>query len=174
MIVSDASPLIYLAKINRLDLLYDIFETVHIPERVRVEVVDRGKELGESDALIIENAIESGWIEVSQVEPLKVPIELEEGEIAALSLAKRMGIEEVLVDEVPARKAARMLDLRPRGTLYVLLKDVERGKTSLDGFLEVLDELAGEGFRLKEEVYLKAVKKAREYSRWREHDDCPG
>jgi hypothetical protein len=42
MIVSNASPLIYLAKVGKLELL-KIFGEVVIPEEVKVEVVDSGR-----------------------------------------------------------------------------------------------------------------------------------
>jgi UDP-glucose 4-epimerase len=44
MIVSDASPLISLAKVGRLSLLRALFEKVVIEEEVKREAIDRGKE----------------------------------------------------------------------------------------------------------------------------------
>lgn len=161
-IVSNATPLIYLAKLGRLDLLKRVFGEVFIPEEVRIEVVDRGKQLGERDAYLIEKAIDDGWLKVSRAEIVEVPIKLELGEVAVLSLAKNLGVREVLMDEISARTAARLLGLIPRGTIFVLLKAVERKEMDLDNFLEVLNELIKHGFRLKEEVYLEAVRKARE------------
>lgn len=160
-VVSNATPLIYLAKIGRLDLLRKVFGEVYIPEEVKVEVVDRGKQLGEEDAYLVERAVEEGWLRVLSAEPVEVPIKLQPSEVAALSLAKRLGLREVLVDEASARAAARLLDLTPRGTVYVLLKALEAGEMDLDGFLEVLSQMIGQGFRLKEEVYVEAVKEAR-------------
>lgn len=161
MIVSNATPLIYLSKVGKLELLKRIFGEVYIPEEVRVEVVDKGKELRRGDALIIERAIEDGWIKVSKVKPMKLPIELEAGEVAAISLAKRSGAQEVLMDEVSARTAARLLGLEPRGTVFVLLKTLEGGEMDLDEFLKTLDELVKHGFRLREEVYIEAIREAR-------------
>ncbi|KXA96461.1 hypothetical protein AKJ37_05145 [candidate division MSBL1 archaeon SCGC-AAA259I09] len=162
MIVSNASPLIYLAKAEKLSLLHELFGRVHVPRKVKEETVDRGKEQGESDALIIEKAVEDGWIQVHEVEPRVVPFDIEEGETAALSLAKELDVDEVLVDEAPARKAARMMDLEPRGTVYVLLSALKQEKIDLDSFLETLDDLVEKGFRLKEEVYIRAIRRARE------------
>lgn len=62
--VSNATPLIYLAKAGKLHLLRAVFGEVLIPEEVKVEVVDRGKELGKKDAYAIEAAIEEGWLVV--------------------------------------------------------------------------------------------------------------
>ena len=160
-IVSDATPLIYLAKAGRIGLLRTVFGRVIIPEEVKVEVVDRGKQLGEADAYIIEKAINDGWIKVLSAEPLETPIRLEPGEVAVLSLAKKLGLREVLMDEVSARATARLLDWTPRGTIFVLLRALEKKEMNLDEFLRVLNQMIDEGFRLREEVYIEAVREAR-------------
>ncbi len=160
-IASNATPLIYLAKTERLDLLRKIFEEVYIPEEVKVEVVDRGKQLGEEDAYIIERAIHEGWLKVLRAEPMEVPLKLQPGEVAVPSLAKKLGLREVLMDEASARATARLLDLTPRGTVYVLLKTLENREIDLNGFLEALSQMIRQGFRLKEEVYVEAVREAR-------------
>lgn len=160
-IVSNATPLIYLAKVGKIDFLKRVFGEVFIPEEVKIEVVDRGKLLGERDAYVIEKAIGEGWLKVLTTEIVEVPIKLESGEVAVLSLAKKLGLREVLLDEVSARVAARLLDLTPRGTVFVLLKALEKKEVDLNGFLEVLNQLIRHGFRLKEEVYVEAVREAR-------------
>jgi uncharacterized protein len=160
-VVSNATPLIYLAKAGRLDLLRKVFSEVLIPEEVKIEVVDRGKLLGEKDAYVVEKAIEEGWLKVLETESAKVPIRLDKGEEAALSLAKKMKVKEVLLDELSARSAAKLMDLVPRGTVFVLLKAVEKKEINFDDFVEALDQMISKGFRLKEEVYLEALKQAK-------------
>lgn len=160
-IVSNATPLIYLAKAGRIDLLRMIFEEVYIPEEVKVEVVDRGKQLGMEDAYIIERGIDDGWLKVLKAEPIEVPIKLQPGEVAVLSLAKKLGLREVLIDEASARATARLLDLTPRGTVYVLLKALEAREIDLNVLLEALSQMIRQGFRLKEEVYIETVREAR-------------
>ena len=80
--VCNATPLIYLAKIGRLDLLRLVFGRVLIPEEVRREVVDEGKRLGKADASVVEAALQGGWIEVHQAKPVRMPIALHPGEEA--------------------------------------------------------------------------------------------
>lgn len=162
-IVSNATPLIYLAKVRRLELL-KIFDEVFIPEEVKYEVVDRGKKLNEKDAYVVERAITDGWLKVIKAKLVDVPIKLEPGEMEAISLAKNLGVSLVLIDEVSGRTAAELLGLVPRGTVFVLLRALEDKKISLDEFLRLLDELVKQGFRLKEEVYLEAIRIGRELS----------
>jgi predicted nucleic acid-binding protein len=160
-VVSNSTPLIYLAKIGKLDLLKTIFGEVLIPTEVRIEVVEKGKQLGRKDAYTVENAIQQGWIKVSPADPIETPIVLDKGEQEALALAKQQKATFVLIDEVSARSAARLLGLNPKGTLFVLLVAMRKKQMEFDEFLQTLDELIEQGFRLKEEVYIQAVKEAK-------------
>jgi hypothetical protein len=160
-IASNATPLIYLAKTGKLNLLKKIFGEVFIPQEVKIEVVDEGKQLGQKDAYVIEAAITDGWLKVLNAKLIKIPIKLEQRETATLALAKNLGLKEALVDEAPARTAARLMNLKPRGTIYVLLKALEKKEIDLNEFLETMNSLIEHGFRLKEEVYLEAVREAR-------------
>ncbi len=164
-IVSNATPLIYIAKMGKLELLGRIFVQVLIPEQVKEECVDRGKELGQADALVIEKAIQEGWIKVVKTHSLESPIKLEAGEIAAISLAVKKGIKEILIDEAPARTAARLFGLKPRGTIFILLNALKLREIDLEEILDIMARLAEQGFRLRQEIYLEAIKKARKIAR---------
>lgn len=61
---SNTSPIIALAKVGRLRLLNDLYGTVFVSPFVKVESVDKGRELGAPDALEIEKAVSEGWIKV--------------------------------------------------------------------------------------------------------------
>ncbi|HIE14938.1 TPA: DUF3368 domain-containing protein, partial [Candidatus Bathyarchaeota archaeon] len=56
MPVVDSSPLIYLAKVEKLSLLKELYGSLKIPQ-VYCEVVVRGKEKGFEDALRVEAEI---------------------------------------------------------------------------------------------------------------------
>jgi len=71
-VVSNAGPLIHLSKIGLLHLLKKLYAEVVIPAKVKIEVVDQGKKRGFPDALLIEKAIEEGWITVKEVKQTKV------------------------------------------------------------------------------------------------------
>src|SRR3989344_8510670 len=116
MIVSNATPLIYLAKINRLELLQKLFGKIIISEEVKKEVVDEGKKRSANDAVIIEQAIIAGWITVHKTKIIEMPILIDLGEQATISLAKNKEIPIVLIDEISARTAAKLLGLTPKGT----------------------------------------------------------
>ena len=161
-IVSNATPLIYLAKIKRYSLLKSLYDKIIISQEVKIEIVDEGKKLKKLDALLIEREIDGGFIEVKKVEKLiETNIELEPGELSTLSLAKELKIDEVLIDETLARTAAKIMGLVPKGTLYVLLKNLKSKEITFDDFLNILNELIESGFRLKEEIYIKVIEEAK-------------
>lgn len=164
--VADSTVLIFLGKLEKIDLLKLKYDKLIIPEEIYREVVEEGKKRGEQDAIRVENLIEEGWIEVKKVEVLdKVEkFGLEKGEKEVLSLAEENKIEEVLADEEAVREAAKILDFKPKGTLYFLLKSVKEKNIDFDSYLQTLEELVGHGFYLSEEVYMEAVRKGKELS----------
>ena len=66
--VLDATPLIYLAKAERLDVIETLDEPRIVPETVHHEVVTAGVERGYDDARRIERSVESGLVDVVAVD----------------------------------------------------------------------------------------------------------
>jgi len=163
-VVADSTVLIFLGKLRRLDWLRAAYEPVLIPTSVYEEVVVNGKDLGARDAVLVENAIDDGWIEVHEIDPRAAiqKYDLEAGETEVLSLALAREHDEVLVDEESVRDVARLHGLRPRGTLYFLFRAVRDGEITFDEFLELLETLLDVGFYLDEAIYLEAIRKARQ------------
>jgi hypothetical protein len=86
-VVSNSTPIIALAKINRIDMLRELFGTITIPEAVYNEVSDDGKNRAGSSEVS-----DSEWIIMKQVHNrtavdfLLVSVDL--GEAEAIALAK--------------------------------------------------------------------------------------
>ena len=166
MIVSNSTILIFLAKINKLDLLKRLFNFVLIPEAVKKESVDEGKKKNYIDATQIEKAINDGWIKVEhvQIENIIENLNIDEGEAEAISLAHQKKIK-LLMDQSHARDAAKLLKLQPRGTLYVLYLALSKKIINYDEYLNLLEELIGYGFRMSQEVYLEAIRMGKEFKK---------
>ncbi len=143
--VSNSGPLIHLAKIGLLELikLYDVF----IPTEVKYEVVDKGKEKGFTDAILVENAIEEGWIKI-----VKVSVEdrfvkaaeivgLHRTEISVIYYAYKNGFT-ALLDDDAARIFARNLGVKVKGTLGILIEGLKKGLISYSDALKGLDDLS--------------------------------
>lgn len=162
-IVSNATPLIYLAKADKLNLLKGIAKQVYIPEAVFQEVVIMGKRLGEKDAYRVEKCIDQGWLNIQKAKKmLSFDIPIHYGELEVISLAVQEGINKVLIDDAKARSIADLAGLQPVGTLWVLLESVKNRMMDFDEFLSTLESIINSGFYLKDEVYIKAIRKASE------------
>lgn len=160
MIVSDSTPLIYLAKINMLHLLEKKFKIVFITHKVWEEVVERGKLEGYPDAYLVEEAINEGWIRVekingSEASKLAKAFKVHAGEAETLLLAKKREVP-ILLDQTHAREAAKVLKLNPRGTIYVLRLAYRNQLVSKEQYLKSIDELVENNFRISIEVYKEA------------------
>jgi len=116
--VCNASPLIFLAKIQNLEFLgtYELF----IPSQVEKEIL-RGLKSKKKDATQIIEYLKSNDIKPVNIKPLKdLPQFLGPGEKAVISLAVREDIKRVFIDEAKARIVARFKGLNPKGTLGII------------------------------------------------------
>ena len=126
IVISDTSPIINLAIIDKLDLLPQLFDTIVIPEAVFNEIVIIGKGLPGSD--IIENA---KWVEVKAcnnrilINSLLDYVQI--GEAEALTLALELHADTIIVDEAAARNLAEQFGLNFTGLLGILIKAKEHG-----------------------------------------------
>ena len=163
-IVSDSTPLIYLAKIGRLDLLRDVFKKIHIPEAVFHEAVTQGKAINISVAYIIENAIGT-WIIVKQVEPetdterhfLDTNIKLGSGEKEALKLCRQLNAVHFIADDREARRVSRIMKIRPIGTIGILVQASRQDLITKGEALQIIDDLVKVGFRISSAVYRRIL-----------------
>lgn len=159
MIVCNSTVLIYLSKIDKLWLLKELFRTILVPDEVKKEVVDQGKRKNQIDAIEIERGIDEGWIKLKsvEIEDILDNSGIDKGEAEAISLAYKEKLG-VLLDQTHARNAAKLLNLKPRGTIYVLLLALKRGLLNYDDYLLCLLDLIELGFRMSQEVYLEAIR----------------
>jgi predicted nucleic acid-binding protein len=159
LVVSNAGPLITLAKIQRSQLLKGLFGQIVIPRAVFDEVVLRGA--GEPGAEETRNA---RWIEISlAVDVLSVSVlreSLGAGESEAIVLAQELGADLLLLDDALARRKAERLGLKAIGTLGVLLLAKEAGL--LDAVKPALIELQRTDFRASLRVYEEVLARAGE------------
>ena len=153
-VVSDASPLILLAKIGKLNLLKDLYCEIIITSQVENEVMvhkDRASTL-------ILSEIKKGWIKTRDAEnsldivKLGEKLGLHKGETAALGVAKHLGINEILADDKLARIAARILGLRAIGCLGVILKAYETDVITRTEAIDSIEKLVKAGLWVSPEV----------------------
>ncbi len=129
IVICDASPLIVLATVHRLDLLRQLFDEIVIPESVYREVVVDGA--GEPGADAVAAAT---WMrrQSAMDQPLFVQLQrrLGPGEAEAIALALELKADLVVIDEQRARRIAAGYGLRVLGTVGVLIQARMQGLLS--------------------------------------------
>lgn len=156
-VVCNASPLIFLAKIKRLEFL-DIYSLI-VPSQVETEILKGLRKKRENIAQIID------YLHQKNIKPVKttllkdLPHFLGIGEKAVISLAVKEKIERVLIDEAKARTVARFKGLKPKGTLGILWDSYKTGRMNKEHLEELTLELIEKGYRIKEELLVEFLKK---------------
>ena len=151
--ISDATALICLSRINKLDILKRVYSAVIIPPAVKNEVLLEEKE-GYS---IIKSSLESGWIKV--IEPKKsLALGLGAGENQAISLAKeRKG--SIILDDALAIKAANALDIPIVRTTTVIFTALNKKIISKTQALSLLNQLIENGYYISTKNYAVLISK---------------
>jgi uncharacterized protein len=154
-VVSDTGPLIALAGVGQLNLLHQLFGQVFIPPAVHSEIQDETSLAAMAAA---------DWISLHSVQDaFAVQLlreELDSGESEAITLARELAVDGLVIDERAARRKAQAVGLRVIGTLGVLLLAKSRGH--LAELKPWLDQLRRENFRLSEALYAQALQDAGE------------
>jgi len=163
VVITDATVLIYLAKLDTLDYLDELFAAVEISDTVYEEVVTRGREERYADALQVESATDR-FIDVrtlpdetkDRADEIQISSGLERGECTAIALAEAEDAR-CLTDDHAARKTAESLGIEVGGTIYVLLEALDSGLLSFEAYVDELDALTDNGFRMSAGLYRTAV-----------------
>jgi predicted nucleic acid-binding protein len=169
MWVFDATPLIYLAKVDRLELVQHLEERCVIPELVHDEVVETGLEEGYPDARRIERSIDNDQFDIVSVTTtslrsrLQTNDNLSSADAAVLAHADRCdGI--AVMDETYGRDVAATEGITTRGTAYIVLKTAKQGAIDAEKARSVIDAMIDEGWYCAPDVYTKIVRKLESFS----------
>lgn len=148
-------------------MLKDLYGNVFISPFVKVESVDKGRELGASDALEIERAINEGWIKVAKltrkqsqnIRRLVSEARIGFGEAGALTLARDKGMIAIL-DDNEARAIAKSWNLKYTSTVMVLYEAFVKNLISYDELIEDLAKLA-KVMWISTDVITEVIKRAK-------------
>lgn len=148
-VTSNTSPLIALAKIRRLQLLKELYGTVVMPPFVKVECIDKGKEIGAPDVYEIEKAVQERWIAPvilerkwkTRVNNLMQRAPIGRGEAEALIIAGERRIPAIL-DDADARALARALGIEHVGTVLIPYEAFVTGRITHGEMVSILTDLS--------------------------------
>lgn len=150
LVVADASPLILLGRLGCLHLLQSLFDRVVMPREVFLEITS-----GEGDLPGSQAVRKAGWLEVVEADEetaLQASLrrDLDQGEAAAIALAKSLAADLLLIDERQGRSVAESLGLEVKGTLGALLMAKNEGL--VDPLRPVLERLRQEGAWISDDL----------------------
>lgn len=164
MLVFDATPLIYLATVERISLVERLDETCVIPEPVFDEVVIAGVAAGHSDARRVERAVDDGTFAVRTVgesdlvDRLRENPNLSEADVSVIALAaENDGI--AILDERYGRATAETEGVETRGTIWIVLSLVRDGELSADEAREIVDGMIEAGWYCSTDLYSRIVRR---------------
>ncbi|MBM3791369.1 MAG: hypothetical protein FJW35_13630 [Acidobacteria bacterium] len=168
MIIADASALIALAKMRRMELLKQVYGGVLMGPTVKAEVLDQGRAISAPGVEQAEEAMQKGWLQIARLGEREKPLVqrilthsgLHEGEAESLALAKSRKVM-VILDDREARAYAEALHLEFIGTAGVLLEAFIKRHLTL-GQLEEAVEVLSTTIWLSPGVVAEVLKRARE------------
>jgi len=168
MIVSDASPLISLSRVGRLELLRILHGTAAVPPAVHREVVTEGKRRGRPDALAVEAAV-GKWIEVRPVPPrfarsaaaLRTEGRLGRGEAESIALAVALRAP-LLMDDRAAVAVARRHGVATTWSTSLVLEAVVGGKLLRNEGRRIVEDLVTAGHHIAPGVLVELLRELSE------------
>jgi predicted nucleic acid-binding protein len=137
--VSDASPLISLVQVDRLELLRAVFRDIAVPPAVAWEVAPSVGAL-------------PYWIREIEPGPIPdLPDPLGAGEREAIALAVRLSANRLVIDDLPGRRAAANQGLNVIGTLGLLVRARARGV--IQAVRPEMDAVIANGLYVSDDLY---------------------
>jgi predicted nucleic acid-binding protein len=172
--VSNTSPVIYLAKIEKLNILKRLYGMVYLPSQVWSDIAHlaRRRILAPKEFETIEQAKDFGWITIKDVaKPSAVALREEligrglgSGEANSIALAKELGLL-FLANDRQAILLATEWSVETRWLTEILHDALKVGVIgSLREFTSLLDACIAKGLYLSRRQRERAIQKATENS----------
>jgi len=157
MIVCNASPLIALANLDRLDLLERLFHEWYVPARVAAECTVDQKPF----AARLRAALPGHVLTVTAPEPVRaLRLLVDHGEAEVIALAEEKNIPQVLMDDRKGRRVTAARGLKVIGTVGLLLRAKAAGH--IPSVRIALEALSAAGIRVSASLQTEALRIAGE------------
>ncbi len=156
-VVSNTTPILSLLKLNRLDILKNLYGHIYVPYAVYQEI-----EFGKNKSYY-QDLFKIDWItilKISDVRKLKHVISLDAGEAEAIVLATEIDADLLIIDEKKGRFQATKFNLKITGTIGVLIK--AKQKSVIGELKPLLFDLRSKGIWLDERFINQILKEVKE------------
>jgi predicted nucleic acid-binding protein len=157
LVVADSSPFVGLVKIGHVDLLPKLYGSVVIPPEVAAELSNTKRPTEVREFI----ASRPAWLSI------RAPLIVEEiagidvGERAAISLARELNADVLLIDEANGRDAAIARHIRTLRTTALLLDAANAG--ALPDLKSAFEKLRATNFRVKPEILAGLIQQHEEF-----------
>jgi len=158
--VINTSPLIFLSKLDMLDTLL-IYKKIYTT-KVVMDEIERGLEKGYQEALSVRKLVEKDFITVRRIKAKEGEFGLHPGELTVITLAKKMKVKEIIVDDRSAIRVAKYFGFNVVSTPFLLLKNLKMKRIDYEEFENAINRLIGEGYFISPNLYVKILEKAEE------------
>ncbi len=155
LVVSDTSPLNYLVLIRHAEVLLTLFGKVYTTPEVLKEMSHPAAPAETREWA----ASPPTWLQVRKPSALVAMAQLGRGETEAISLAREMNADVVLIDERKGAEVASSLGLFVTGTLGVLQLADEKSALKLSDAISALKQTS---FRATEDVFETVLRLSKE------------
>lgn len=156
-VVTNTTPIISLLKLNKLEILRQLYQNIYIPVAVYNEVeagktTEYYKDLSKID-----------WIKIEKIKDenaVKYFLDLDLGEAEAIVLATELKADLIVLDEKLGRYHAKHADLKITGTIGILIKAKKEGLIS--ELKPLLNELSEKNVWISEKLKKVILEKVKE------------
>jgi len=152
-IVFNTSPLIFLSRLEMLDIFLSQMEEFYAPKAVVDEIFAKEDDTSQAISEIFhQQMILSQTIQLSLFAN-RLSQRLGKGESEAITLALELEADYIILDDFAARREAIRLGLKPKGTLAIIRKLQADERITISNLDEFYQRLMGVGFRVKRSLF---------------------
>ena len=154
IVIADTTPIITLMKLQRLDLLEKLFDTVIVPNAVYEELVSNSNYLTEAQMVVECPFLKR--LEVTDRQSIKILREvvgLDAGESEAIALAEEKHADLLIIDERKGRRVAKQMELKIIGTIGILLQAFDCKILSKTEILSCAENLKNSSIRISDTLF---------------------
>ena len=157
-VICNTSPIIGLMSINRLYLLWQLFDEIYIPQAVQKELcansIEHPQEVEEVESYILEGKFTVYQVQNEEI-VRKLYGKLHYGELEVIIGAKECNFPLALIDERAARKMASIFLVDTIGILGVL--ELTKKQGYIDSVKNDIDMLRSNGYRISDALYTQIL-----------------
>ncbi|MHC5737158.1 DUF3368 domain-containing protein [Nostoc sp.] len=152
-VVFNSSPLIFLSRLEFLDIFLDSDDDFYLPNFVAEEISAKSDAASQQ----VKALIDADKILVKEIQLFslanRLNMRLGRGESEAIALGTELQTDYIILDDFAARKEATRLGLNVKGTLAVIKKLQVDGKIIITSTDQLYQDILAMNFRVKRSLF---------------------